>query len=120
MKKLKELRAKLDEVSAKKLTNYIGLSVDDKGKLKKSGAAGSLEKSLKKSADAFRSGDKEARRAATKTANKRAKGLQMARAKLDKKIGAGSRAKVPATEAKSFDDKFRAHLKFATSKSPAV
>ena len=44
----------------------------------------------------------------------------MARAKLDKKVGAGSRAKVPATEAKSFDQKFRDHLKFFTSKSPAV
>ncbi len=99
MKKLKELRAKLGEVSAKKLTNYIGLSVDNKGKLKKSGAAGSLEKAAKASADAFARGDKEAKRAATKTVNKRAKGLQMARAKLDKKVGAGSRAKVPATEA---------------------
>jgi hypothetical protein len=102
MKKLKELRAKLDEVSAKKLTNYIGLSVDNKGKLKKSGAAGSLEKAAKASADAFARGDKEAKRAATKTANKRAKGLQMARAKLDKKVGAGSRAKVPATEAAKY------------------
>ena len=119
-KSLAKDEAKLDEVSAKKLTNYIGLSKDEKGNIQKTGAAGSLEKSLKKSADAFRSGDKEARRAATKTANKRAKGLQMARAKLDKKVGAGSRAKVPATEAKSFDQKFRDHLKFFTSKSPAV
>ena len=113
--------AKLDEVSAKKLTNYIGLSKDEKGNIQKTGASGSLEKSLKKSTDAFRSGDKEARRAATKTANKRAKGLQMARAKLDKKAGARfSVAKVPATEAKSFDQQFSDKLRFSLSKSPAV
>lgn len=100
MKKLKELRAKLDEVSTGYLKRYIGLSKDKKGNIQKTGAAGSLEKSLKKSTDAFRSGDKEARRAATKTVNKRGKGLQMARAKLDKKAGARfSIAKVPATEA---------------------
>jgi len=93
MKKLKELRAKIDEVSTGYLNRYVGLSVDKKGKLQKSGASGSLEKAAKASADAVRSGDKEAKRAATNTVNKRAKGLQMARAKLDKK------AKVPATEA---------------------
>jgi len=32
----------------------------------------------------------------------------------------GSRKAVGTNEAKGFDDKFRAHLKFATSKSPAV
>ena len=96
MKKLKELRAKIDEVSTGYLNRYVGLSVDKKGKLQKSGAAGSLEKAAKASTDAVRSGDKEAKRAATKTVNKRAKGLQMARAKLDKK------AKVPATEAAKY------------------
>ena len=114
MKKLKELRAKIDEVSTGYLNRYVGLSVDKKGKLQKSGAAGSLEKAAKASVDAVRGGDKEAKRAATKTVNKRAKGLQMARAKLDKK------AKVPATEAVQYKvDVEGLPPTFMTGKSPA-
>jgi len=114
MKKLKELRAKIDEVSTGYLNRYVGLSIDKKGKLQKSGAAGSLEKAAKASVDAVRGGDKEAKRAATKTVNKRAKGLQMARAKLDKK------AKVPATEAVQYKvDVEGLPPTFMTGKSPA-